>query len=106
MPGPLSISARPRGGEWLAEELSAWRRAGIDIVVSLLEPEETSDLDLEQEKVNSEANGIEFHSFPIIDRGVPTDRMTVQSFLGDLDARLSQEKVCSFTAARGLDALA
>lgn len=35
-PGRLAISARPRGGDWLPDEIRAWLRAGIDTVVSLL----------------------------------------------------------------------
>jgi len=34
-PGKLALTSRPRGGGWLAEEMAAWRRAGIDVVVSL-----------------------------------------------------------------------
>lgn len=41
IPGPwrgrLSIVARPRGGDWLDDEVSAWRRAGIGIVPETLE---------------------------------------------------------------------
>ena len=37
--GRLAIAARPRGGDWLDDELSGWRQAGIDVVVSLLENE-------------------------------------------------------------------
>jgi hypothetical protein len=37
--GRLAIAARPRAGDWLVDEVAAWRAAGIDLVVSLLEPE-------------------------------------------------------------------
>jgi hypothetical protein len=41
IPGPwqgkLAKATRPRGGVWLADEVSGWRRAGLDVVVSLLE---------------------------------------------------------------------
>jgi protein-tyrosine phosphatase len=100
--GPLSISARPRGGEWLAEELRAWRRAGVDIVVSLLEPEEASDLGLEQEQNQAEALGIEFQSFPIVDRSVPVAGVNVQRFLGDLDAKLNQGKSVVIHCRQGI----
>ena len=30
--GRLGIVPRPRGGDWLEEEIQAWRKAGIDIV--------------------------------------------------------------------------
>ena len=38
--GKLALAARPRGGDWLEDEMANWRRAGIDTVLSLLTPEE------------------------------------------------------------------
>lgn len=50
IPGPwsgsLAIAARPRGGDWLDDELRGWRDSGVDVMVSLLEPDETIQLDL------------------------------------------------------------
>ena len=69
--GRLAIVARPRGGDWLEDEANGWRRAGIDIVVSLLEEGEAAQLDLVDEAKAAEAGGIQFISFPIPDRGVP-----------------------------------
>jgi hypothetical protein len=40
--------ASPRW-DWLDDEVRAWRRAGLDIAVSLLEPGEAQDLDLGRE---------------------------------------------------------
>lgn len=91
-PGRLAISARPRGGDWLGEEMRAWRRAGIDIVVSLLVPDEAADLDLEQEKALSERNGIEFRSFPIVDRSVPAPGPAMRDFLSEISSHLSKGK--------------
>jgi protein-tyrosine phosphatase len=91
-PGHLAISARPRGGDWLPEEMRGWRRAGIDIVVSLLMPEEALDLDLEEEKFSSEANGIEFYSFPIVDRSIPKSGVDIHRFLEEIDSKLSVGK--------------
>src|SRR6266849_5622931 len=75
IPGPwrgrLAVAARPRGGDWLEDEVSGWRRAGIDVIVSLLEEDEATQLDLVDEAKAAEANGIRFISFPIPDRGVP-----------------------------------
>ena len=75
IPGPwrgrLGIVFRPRGGEWLDDETRAWRGAGIDIIVSLLEPREEAELVLAGESASSAASGLEFRSFPIPDRSVP-----------------------------------
>src|SRR4051812_19402842 len=48
-PGRLAVMPRPRGGDWLEDEVRSWRAEGVDIAVSLLTPDETRDLDLEIE---------------------------------------------------------
>ena len=101
-PGRLAISARPRGGDWLEEEIGSWRKDGIDIVVSLLVPEEASDLDLDQERAMSEANGIEFYSFPIVDRSVPSPSLDMHRFLRELDSKLSQGKSITIHCRQGI----
>jgi predicted protein tyrosine phosphatase len=69
--GRLAIMARPRAGEWLGDEIAGWQQAGIDIVVSLLEPDEAAELDLSGEAELCRASAIGFVAFPIPDRGVP-----------------------------------
>ena len=71
MPGRLAIMARPRADDWLEVDVTEWRTSGIDLVVSLLEREEVSELGLQREAELCRACGIEFISFPIPDRGVP-----------------------------------
>ena len=86
--GRLGIVPRPRGGDWLGDETSAWREAGIDLVVSLLEPEEEAQLVLEGEAAAAAASGIDFRPFPIPDRGIPTSRESVAELASDIvDAR-------------------
>ena len=70
--GHLAILLRPRGGDWLEDEVRSWRQTGVDIVVSLLTAEEIADLQLAQEAELSQRHGVRFLSFPIADRGVPT----------------------------------
>jgi len=61
-PGKLAISARPRGGDWLEDEISGWRTAGVDAVVSLLTPDENEDLQLVSEADLAQARGLRFVS--------------------------------------------
>lgn len=75
--GRLGIVPRPRGGDWLADEAVAWRDAGISMVVSLLEPKEAAQLDLESEASVVANSGLTFQAFPIPDRGVPASREPV-----------------------------
>jgi len=91
-PGRLAIAPRPRGGEWLDDEMKAWRRMGVDAIVSLLTPEEAVDLDLELEGRHAETNGIVFLSHPIEDRSVPTSESDIARLLGRLDTELSHGK--------------
>lgn len=69
--GKLAMAARPRGGDWLEDDLSGWKQAGADTVISLLTPEEEKDLDLRQEAGEAKRLGIEFVSFPVPDRQIP-----------------------------------
>ena len=68
--GRLAIVARPRA-EWLANDLSAIHRDGIDILVSLLTRAEAAVLGLAREQAYCEAAGMQFRSFPIPDHRVP-----------------------------------
>ena len=69
--GRLGITARPRGGDWLGDEIRSLKSYGVDAVVSLLEREEVDELDIAEEQALCEAGGVSFLSFPIPDRGVP-----------------------------------
>lgn len=85
----MPLSRGPRGGDWLEDEARAWSREGIDVVVSLLEPDEAIQLGLRQEQSAASGNGIKFIQFPIADRGVPesTDaaRLLVVSIRQELE---------------------
>jgi protein-tyrosine phosphatase len=88
-PGKLALAARPRGGEWLEDEIASWRREGVDTVLSLLTPEEEGDLGLNNEAHHVKARGMQFVSFPIPDREVPDSDAKVAAALEKLDADLS-----------------
>lgn len=86
--GRLAIMARPRAGEWLLDEIAGWRGAGIDSVVSLLEGTEVRELGLGEEAGCCETSGIEFTSFPIRDRGVPTSSPATRALVDGLVLKL------------------
>ena len=91
-PGKLALAARPRGGDWLEDEVISWRRDGIDTVVSLLTPEEEKDLDLDREGEVVKRQGMGFISFPIPDRQVPVSPTEVAAILEMIDRELSAVK--------------
>lgn len=69
--GQLALASRPRGGEWLADDIREWKTAGVDLVVSLLTVDEVHELDLEAEGAVCRENHIGFRQFAIPDRGIP-----------------------------------
>jgi protein-tyrosine phosphatase len=91
-PGRLAISARPRGGDWLEDEVESWRRAGLDVVVSLLTPDEEEALDLQREKQFCRDSGLDFRPFPIVDRSVPAPEVNGLPLIEQLDSELTQGK--------------
>ncbi len=62
---------RPRGGDWLGDELQALAKAGVNVLVSLLTADEVAELDLQDEERLCGDCGLRFVSFPIPDRSVP-----------------------------------
>jgi protein-tyrosine phosphatase len=96
LPGPwrgrLAIAARPRGGDWLDDEADGWRRAGVDVAVSLLEEDEATQLDLGNEREALERTGLQFISFPIPDRGTPSSVATAVSLMTNIAAALERGK--------------
>jgi len=91
-PGKLAIAARPRGGDWLADEMADWRQAGIDMLLSLLTADEAQDLDLQNEANEAEEHGMAFASFPIPDRHVPRSEAEAAEVLAKLDRDLQSGK--------------
>lgn len=93
IPGPwrgrLAIASRPRGWDWLEDEVSGWRDAGLDVVVSLLENDEATQLGLENERAITESKGLRYLSFPIQDRGVPSSTQDTMKIVRDLTSALT-----------------
>jgi protein-tyrosine phosphatase len=92
IPGPwkgrLATAPRPRGGDWLEDEIAAWKAAGLSIVVSTLTATESAHLDLDREQAFCATHGIEFFSFPISDREIPPSPDALNAFLMPLQTRL------------------
>jgi rhodanese-related sulfurtransferase len=90
--GRLGIITRPRGGDWLEDEIMGLRGAGVDAVASFLEPREAAELELSQEREFCERHGIEYISFPIKDYGVPESHQEALGFAQTVLDRLKQGK--------------
>ncbi|MBZ5595461.1 MAG: tyrosine protein phosphatase [Acidobacteriia bacterium] len=106
IPGPwrgrLAIATRPRGGDWLDDEASAWRQADIDVIVSLLENEEADQLDLLDERRVAEDHALCFISFPIPDRSVPASLQEAVLLMGGITAQLEAGKNVAVHCRQGI----
>jgi protein-tyrosine phosphatase len=91
-PGKLAVGPRPRGGDWLKDDIAAWKRTDVDAVLSLLTPEEERDLDLRDEAGEVRAQGMDFTSFPIPDRQIPRSEAKWAEALEGVDRMLSTGK--------------
>jgi protein-tyrosine phosphatase len=93
---------RPRGGDWLADEVESWRLASVDVVVSLLTPDEVSDLGLAEEAAVCQSHGVEFLSFPLADRSIPSSTEAVLELAGRLANFLAAGKSVAIHCRQGI----
>jgi hypothetical protein len=103
-PAPLAIVLRPRGDEWLEDELLGMRRGGIQTLVSLLEEDEAVLLGLADEAPIAEHVGLKFLSYPIPDTEIPSNigRATVTAACALIHLGWSpQAALAAIQAARG-----
>lgn len=91
-PGQLAILARPRGNDWLVDEVISWREAGVDVVVSLLTAPENVELGLTEEGQVIKNEGLDFVGFPIADYSVPKSEESVIRLVRQLNELLSAGK--------------
>lgn len=101
-PGRLAVLPRPRGGDWLEDEVCSWRELGIDVVVSLLTHEEIADLELAQEAELCQAQDIHFLSFPISDRSIPPSRWATLELVRKLAKALAEGKNVAIHCRQGI----
>jgi protein-tyrosine phosphatase len=106
IPGPwtgrLAVMPRPRGGDWLEDEIRSWREAGVDAVLSLLTPDEVAEFGLSNEADLCVANAIQFDSYPIADRSVPSSRAGFARLIARVVEQLGQSKSVAVHCRQGI----
>ena len=100
--GRLAIAARPRSGDWLEDEICGWKAEGVDLVVSLLGPDEVHEVGLQQEAELCRTHGVAFISFPIVDRGVPDSRREVALLARSLATGVSEGRALVIHCRAGI----
>jgi protein-tyrosine phosphatase len=101
-PGRVAIMPRPRGGDWLEEEIRSLRGEGVEVLVSLLESHEVEELGLEREPEQSGKAGMEFLSHPIPDHGTPESLEAATSLILSLEERLRRGKSIAVHCRAGI----
>lgn len=101
-PGKLAILARPRGADWLQDEVAGWKEAGVDVVVSLLTRGENSELGLLDERELVQRYGLTFISFPIADFSVPKSTHEVRRLVSKLEQSLTSGKSIGIHCRQGI----
>jgi protein-tyrosine phosphatase len=79
-------------GDCLGDEMLALREAGVDVVVSMLEPDEAERLGLAEEERAAAHAGISFIQFSVPDGNVPADLAAFVKFLTALEQKIAAGK--------------
>lgn len=85
---PLAIVLCPIGGKALKDEMREIARSGVQVLVSMLEPDEAEWLGLGEEGPLAEQMGMRFFSYPIQDVSLPASMVAFRSFVAGLADRL------------------
>lgn len=98
----LAIVARPRGGDWLGDEMRRLQNSGVQVLVSMLTPDEMEELALMKEQGECRACGIEYLNFPIEDRAVPKNIIEFKKFVEQIAALLKEGKSVAIHCRAGI----
>jgi protein-tyrosine phosphatase len=93
---------RPRGGDWLEDEVQSWRQMGVDSVLSLLTLDEVAEFGLSDEAELGAANSIHYDSFPIADRSVPSSRAAFAKLITKIAEQLGKGKTIAVHCRQGI----
>jgi len=100
--GRLAIVPRPRGGDWLEDDVRFWQQSGLDVIVSLLTQKEIEEFDLVQEAALCKNYGLFFVSFPIPDRSVPSSHKLTGELVQTLTTLLDEGKNVGIHCRQGI----
>jgi protein-tyrosine phosphatase len=88
VPIPLAIVLCPRGGRALYADLLKLRRAGIDVLVSMLSDDQVDMLELKEEALTAKRLGMDFLHHPVPDHQIPGNPRAFRAFVDALAQRL------------------
>ena len=88
----IGIMGRPRGNDWLEDEINHLKNNGVDVLVSLLEKGEIDELGLKYEEKYCIAKNITYINFPIKDRDIPQDKNLLDKFIATIVLKINEGK--------------
>jgi hypothetical protein len=92
--GKLGMTARPKHGKWLSDEIQKLVNFNVSAIISHLERSEEYELDIMDESDLCHKYGIDFMSYPIKDRNIPKDLNSYLDLITEIDNRLDKgEKI-------------
>ena len=86
----LAIMARPRGGEWLEDEIIQFKKQHVGAIVSLLESDEIAELQLREQASLCAKHGIVYINYPIPDRDLPRSKEKTNELISQLNGMLDK----------------
>jgi protein-tyrosine phosphatase len=98
----LGVMPRPAGGDRLEDEIRVLRQEGVEVVVSLLQPEEALVFGLEDEAPRCAAAGIEFLSHPIPDHDIPSSTEDALAFIREVHQRVEHGRATAIHCFAGI----
>lgn len=101
-PGKLAIMPRPRGDDWLEDDVRSWHYAGVDAVLSVLTSDEATELRLSGEEAYCRENGLPYCSFEIADRDVPKSTDAFAELLTRVTTHLNEGRNVAIHCRQGL----
>lgn len=98
----LATMPRPRGNDWLEDEIISYKKSGVDVVVSLLERSEIYELEIESEEFWCNEKGMIFLNYPIGDRQTPKSFTETSEFVRKLQNFITQGKKIAIHCRQGI----
>lgn len=87
----LGTMARPRGNDWLIDEIRSLKNGNVDTLISLLDSSEEYELGLSKEREICKEMNIEFINFPIKDVSVPQNESAFIELVNKLSLQVKDE---------------
>jgi protein-tyrosine phosphatase len=98
----LGIMARPRGDDWLEEEIIKLKKQNIGLWVSLLEQQEMNELGLRKQHTLCSKHDLEYTNFPIVDRSVPEKGAKIDLLIDQLNQKIQNANLVVIHCRMGI----